>query len=109
MTKLRIALLLLSIGTLSFSACVKTVTYVAQDNPIRSLLNKGTTDDVTKQIGPPTASRKLSDGGEVWSYDYRSTITGAGQDGTSSATTCRRLILVFDQAGILRDYHRENC
>jgi outer membrane protein assembly factor BamE (lipoprotein component of BamABCDE complex) len=94
---------------LLFQGCRKTVTYVVPDDPVRAMLNKGTQDDVTKQLGPPTATRALSDGGEVWSYDKSSASTSSTQDGTSTNTMCRRVVLIFDRDKILRDFHRENC
>jgi hypothetical protein len=91
------------------TACVETRTYVDPDNPLRQLLNKGTPDDVAKQLGPPTAKHSLSDGGEVWSYEFRSSSVSSGQEGTFGSSACRKLILNFDKEKVLREFHRENC
>ena len=91
------------------SACTKKV----HTNPIGAglgnLLNQATQDDIAKKYGPPTSKQKLSSGGEVWAYDYRSTTSAGNQEQTTIATECHRAIFVFDKDRILRDYGRERC
>ena len=91
------------------SGCTKKV----HTNPIGaglgSLLNRATQDDIATKYGPPTSKQPLSNGGEVWAYDYRSTTTAGNDEQTAIATDCVRAIFVFDKDKIVRDYRRERC
>lgn len=93
---------------LSFSGCTTKV-YTDPHDFLRGMVDQATQDDVAKRLGPPTASRILTDGGEVWAYDERSVHVSGSPNNTSKSSICRRLILVFDKGRVLRDWRREPC
>jgi hypothetical protein len=89
-------------------ACTRKVyTRIGPDSG--KLLNRATQDDVAKDYGPPTSKERLSDGGGVWAYDYRSSVVSSNQKRDDTVTECVRIILVFDKDRVLRDYRRERC
>ena len=108
-TKLSVTMVLVFF-LLANIACVKKVYTRIPGVAKGDLLNRATQDDIAKRYGPATSKQALSDGGEVWAYDYRSTTTASGrQEQATSASQCYRVIYVFDKERILRDYRREGC
>lgn len=90
-------------------ACTRKVYTNPLGAGLGDLLNRATQDDIAKRYGPPASKQMLSDGGEVWAYDYRSTITTGNNEQPSATTDCFRVIFVLDRDRILRDYRRERC
>ena len=92
------------------SACTTKVYTSSPGVGQGNLLNRATQDDIAKRYGPASSKQVLSDGGEVWAYDYRSiTSTSGNQEQATSVSQCYRIIYVFDKEKILRDYKREGC
>src|SRR3989442_15997621 len=92
------------------SACTKKVYTSVPGAGQGDLLNRASQDDIAKRFGPASSKQMLSDGGEVWAYDYRSTTTTGGNEGhATSVSQCYRVIYVFDKGKKLRDYRREGC
>jgi len=89
--------------------CTKKVYTNPPGAGLGNLVNQATQDDIAKRYGPPASKQALSDGGEVWVYDYRSTTAAVNQEQTNIATECVRVIFVFDKGRILRDYRRQRC
>jgi outer membrane protein assembly factor BamE (lipoprotein component of BamABCDE complex) len=92
----------------SLDAC-RTKVYTPIGPDLGNRLNHATQDDIAKDYGPPTSKQKLSDGGEVWAYDYRSSSESGNQKRADKVTECVRVICVFDKDRVLRDYRRERC
>lgn len=101
------------LGLFIVIACLSGCTTKVYTNPhgagLGDLLNKATQDDVAKSYGPPTSTQKLSEGGEVWAYDYRNKTTAATTEGVTSATQCVRVIFIFGTDKVLHDYRRDSC
>jgi hypothetical protein len=93
------------------SACMtKVYTNTPREGGQGDVLNHDTQDDIAKKYGPPTSKQALSDGGEVWAYDYPETTTRSGnQKQATSVSPCYRVIYVFDEGKVLRDLRREGC
>ena len=91
------------------AGCTKKIYTNPMGAGLGNLLNQAAQDDIAKKYGPPSSKQSLSDGGEVWAYDYRSTTTTLNQEQTPSSTQCLRVIFIFDKHRILRDYRRERC
>jgi hypothetical protein len=54
-------------------------------------------DAVARRFGPPHRAQELTNGGTVWSYEYR------------DKSDCTVYILRFDQAKVLRDWNERTC
>lgn len=101
---------LVALLVLSHLSCTSKVYTKIPGASEGDLLNRASQDDLLKKYGPPTSKSTLTDGGEVWAYDFRSTTTISGnQDQTTTATQCYRIIYVFDKEKVLRDYKRQPC
>jgi hypothetical protein len=68
-----------------------------QERYFRKNVNQRSQDAVAKQFGPPHRAHELTDGGTVWSYEYR------------DRSDCTVYILTFDQEKVLRDWNERQC
>lgn len=109
MSRKLLCTLALILSLVSAGGCTKRVYTNPYGAGLGDLLNRATQDDIAKKYGPPASKQTLSDGGEVWAYDYRSTTTTGTQEQPNTAIQCVRVIFVFDKDRILRDYRRERC
>src|SRR5262245_17066944 len=82
--------------------CTKKVYTNPPGAGLGDLLNQASQDEVARRYGPPSSKQSLSDGGEVWAYDYRPTPSTSNQEQTASLLQCLRVIFVFDRNRILR-------
>jgi hypothetical protein len=82
----------LALLTLGLAACSSE-----QEHYFKRHVNRASQDAVARQFGPPHRAQELTDGGTVWSYEYR------------DRSECRVYILRFDQAKVLRDWKEQQC
>ena len=82
----------LALLTLGLVACESE-----RERYVRKHLNQASQDAVARRFGPPHRVHALTDGGTVWSYEYR------------DRSDCTAYILRFDQARVLRDWNERPC
>jgi len=73
-----------------------------------SKVNQVTQEEVAKRYGAPHKQEKQADGRSLWTYFVRGSGT-SGYSGYARAEYCRAYLLTFDQQGILRDWHDQDC
>lgn len=74
----------------------------------QSKVNQVTQDEVAKRYGMPHKQEKQPDGRSLWTYYVRGSGT-SGYSGYARAEYCRAYLLTFDQEGMLRDWHDQDC
>lgn len=74
----------------------------------QSKVNQVTQDEVAKRYGVPHKQEKQPDGRSLWTYYVRGSGT-SGYSGYARAEYCRAYLLTFDQEGMLRDWHDQDC
>ena len=74
----------------------------------QSKVNQVTQDEVAKRYGVPHKQEKQPDGHALWTYYVRGSGT-SGYSGYARAEYCRAYQLTFDQQGMLRDWHDQDC
>lgn len=74
----------------------------------QSKVNQVTQEEVAKRYGMPHKQEKQPDGRSLWTYYVRGSGT-SGYSGYARAEYCRAYLLTFDQQGMLRDWHDQDC
>ena len=74
----------------------------------QSKVNQVTQEEVAKRYGTPHKQEKQPDGRSQWTYFVRGSGT-SGYSGYARAEYCRAYLLTFDQQGMLRDWHDQDC
>jgi len=74
----------------------------------QSKVNQVTQEEVVKRYGPPHKQEKQAGGRSLWTYFVRGSGT-SGYSGYARAEYCRAYLLTFDQQGMLRDWHDQDC
>ena len=74
----------------------------------QSKVNQVTQEEVAKRYGAPHKQEKQPDGRSLWTYFVRGSGT-SGYSGYARAEYCRAYLLTFDQEGMLRDWHDQDC
>lgn len=74
----------------------------------QSKVNQVTQDEVAKRYGMPHKQETQPDGRSLWTYFVRGSGT-SGYSGYARAEYCRAYLLTFDQQGMLRDWHDQDC
>ncbi len=74
----------------------------------QSKVNQVTQEEVAKRYGMPHKQEKQQDGRSLWTYYVRGSGT-SGYSGYARAEYCRAYLLTFDQQGMLRDWHDQDC
>jgi len=74
----------------------------------QSKVNQVTQEEVAKRYGTPHKQEKQPDGRSLWTYYVRGSGT-SGYSGYARAEYCRAYLLTFDQQGMLRDWHDQDC
>jgi hypothetical protein len=88
--------LLVAIIVLSLASCTPwRVGY------LRSAVNQATQDDIAKRLGAPHLEKGLTEGGSVWTYQYRR----LGEYGSY----CTEYVLTFDGDRVLREWRGQRC
>jgi hypothetical protein len=67
-----------------------------------------TRESVRQELGAPSLSMPLADGGAEWTYQYWSEAVIQDAAGPSNES-CWEYVLVFDDQGILREWTRRRC
>ena len=109
LSKSPLVCLLLLLGWLHAACTTKVYTTYPHGGGLEAMVSHATTDEIAKMLGPPTTYRVLSDGGEVWAYDYRTATLGGTQSNTAGTSECSRLILTFDKNKVLRELRHRRC
>lgn len=74
----------------------------------QNMVNQVTRDVVASRYGTPHKVDELPDGGTVWTYfDRGSVTTGFGSYAHSSQ--CKAYLLTFDESEVLRDWKQQDC
>jgi hypothetical protein len=74
----------------------------------QSKVNQVAQDEVAKRYGMPHKQEKQPDGHSLWTYFVRGSGT-SGYSGYARTEYCRAYLLTFDQQGMLRDWHDQDC
>lgn len=74
----------------------------------QSKVNQVTQDEVAKRYGAPHKQEPQPDGRVLWTYFVRGSGT-SGYSGYAREEYCRAYQLIFDQQGMLRDWHDQDC
>ena len=74
----------------------------------QSKVNQVTQEEVAKRYGAPHKQEPQADGRVLWTYYVRGSGT-SGYSGYARAEYCRAYLLTFDQQGLLRDWHDQDC
>jgi hypothetical protein len=64
-------------------------------------------DNVLSTLGPPSQTRKLENGGEVWVYKFSGASYAAYGYAAAGGTHCTSYVLTFDSAKVLRKWVRD--
>ncbi|MEQ1794149.1 MAG: hypothetical protein ABL970_08165 [Nitrospira sp.] len=74
----------------------------------QSKVGQVTQEEVAKRYGTPHTQERQPDGHSLWTYYVRGSGT-SGYSGYARAEYCRAYLLTFDQQGMLRDWHDQDC
>lgn len=74
----------------------------------QSKVNQVTQEEVAKRYGAPHKQEAQADGRVLWTYYVRGSGT-SGYSGYARAEYCRAYLLTFDQQGLLREWHDQDC
>jgi hypothetical protein len=66
-------------------------------------------DEVISTLGPPSLTRKLENGGEVWVYKFSGASYSAYGYAAAGGTHCTSYVLTFDSAKVLRKWVRDEA